>query len=78
MQRVIFENMMVSLKVVLDQYESPLKLLSNLLCRLNYWGAHSVARVSSNVNKPPYATMVLVLVSIVCNRMRTPVIKSTQ
>jgi hypothetical protein len=24
---------------------------------LNYWGEHPVARVSSNVNKPPYATM---------------------
>jgi hypothetical protein len=24
---------------------------------LNYWGVHPVARVSSNVNKPPYATM---------------------
>jgi hypothetical protein len=24
---------------------------------LNYWGVHPVARVSSNVNKPPYATV---------------------
>jgi hypothetical protein len=24
---------------------------------LNYWGVHPVARVSSNVNKPLYATM---------------------
>jgi hypothetical protein len=24
---------------------------------LNYWGVHPVARVSSNVNKPPYTTM---------------------
>jgi hypothetical protein len=23
---------------------------------VNYWGVHPVARVSSNVNKPPYAT----------------------
>jgi hypothetical protein len=23
----------------------------------NYWGVHPVARVFSNVNKPPYATM---------------------
>jgi hypothetical protein len=35
---------------------------SNLLTRLlillsfNYWGVHPVARVSSNVNKPPYTT----------------------
>jgi hypothetical protein len=32
---------------------------------VNYWGVHPVARVSSNVNKPPYATMFLVLVFIV-------------
>jgi hypothetical protein len=24
---------------------------------VNYWGVHPVTRVSSNVNKPPYATM---------------------
>jgi hypothetical protein len=24
---------------------------------LNFWGVHPVARVSSNVNKPPYAAM---------------------
>jgi hypothetical protein len=27
---------------------------------LNYWGVYPVAHVSSNVNKPPYATMFLV------------------
>jgi hypothetical protein len=27
------------------------------VCILNYCGVHPVARVSSNVNKPPYATM---------------------
>jgi hypothetical protein len=32
---------------------------------LNYWGVHPVACVSSNVNKPPYTTMFLVLVFIV-------------
>jgi hypothetical protein len=37
----------------------------NIVCILNYWGVHPVARVSSNVNKPPYATMFLVLVFIV-------------
>jgi hypothetical protein len=31
----------------------------------NYWGVHPVARVSSTVNKPLYATMFLVLVFIV-------------
>jgi hypothetical protein len=32
---------------------------------LNYWGVHPVARVYSNVNKPSYTTMFLVLVFIV-------------
>jgi hypothetical protein len=27
------------------------------LCVHNYWGVHPAARVSSKVNKPPYATM---------------------
>jgi hypothetical protein len=36
-----------------------------LVVIFNYWGVHPVAHVSSNVNKPPYATMFLVLVFIV-------------
>jgi hypothetical protein len=28
-----------------------------IVSNLNYWGVHPVARVCSNVNKPPYATM---------------------
>jgi hypothetical protein len=31
--------------------------VTDQLLIINYWGAHPVARVSSNVNKPPYATM---------------------
>jgi hypothetical protein len=30
---------------------------ATLFYALNYWGVHPAARVSSNVNKPPYATM---------------------
>jgi hypothetical protein len=38
---------------------------ASVIVTLSYWGVHPVARVSSNVNKPPYATMFLVLVFIV-------------
>jgi hypothetical protein len=34
-----------------------INVLANMLANLNYWGVHPAARVSSNVNKPPYATM---------------------
>jgi hypothetical protein len=34
-----------------------INVLANMLANLNYWGVHPVVSVSSNVNKPPYATM---------------------
>jgi hypothetical protein len=35
----------------------PVRAESTAALEINYWGVQPVARVPSNVNKPPYATM---------------------
>jgi hypothetical protein len=40
-----------------DFKNKSLQFLPHSVYSLNYWGVHPVASVSSNVNKPPYATL---------------------
>jgi hypothetical protein len=54
---VISQNIRVVYFNMADIYRVSEKPRTNLNYNFNYWGVHPVARVSSNVNKPPYATM---------------------